>query len=119
MPFGRQLSALVLGLTTDPGSKVRQHVDLPQHDAYPDVAVESLDLAVSHVEEIGRRDVDFRARWLDHTGGRLHRAAKGTLNRQLNGDDVAHDIDPEKFAVNVGKLLGHVENDVPWMLASI
>ena len=36
----------------------------------------------------------------DHASGRFHRAAKGSLNGQLNGDDIAHDIDPVKFAVS-------------------
>ena len=83
-----------------------------EHDADPDVAVESLDLAVPHIEEISGRNVDSRSRWLDHAGRRFHRAAKSSPNRKLNGDDVAIDIDSVKLAMNVGKLLCHAEYDV-------
>ena len=51
-----------------------------QHDVERGVAVESLDLAAPHVEEIRARNVDLCSRWLDHAGGRFHRAAKGSLN---------------------------------------
>ncbi len=81
-----------LGRTLDRGSKVRRHAHLLEHDVERGVAVESLDLAVPHVEEVRARDVDLCSCWLDHAGGRFHRAAKGSLNGQLNGDDVAHDI---------------------------
>ena len=92
-----------LGRTLDRGRKVTRHAHLLEHDVERGVAVESLDLAVPHVEP----------------GGRFHRAAKGSLNGQLNGDDVAHDIDPVKFAVNVGKHLSKGDYDVFQMLASI
>jgi hypothetical protein len=45
-------------------------------------------------------------------GWRFHGAAKGSLNGQLNRDDVAHDIDPVKLAVNVGKHLCKGNHDV-------
>src|SRR5580704_14322909 len=93
-PFGR---------TLDRGSEIRRHAHLPEHDVERGVAVESLDLAVPHVEEVRARDVDLCSGWLDHTGRRFHRAAKGSLNGQFNRHDVAHDIDPVKFAVNVGE----------------
>jgi hypothetical protein len=43
------------------------------------VAVESLNLAVPHVEEIRARNVDLCSCWLDHAGGRFHRAAKRSM----------------------------------------
>src|SRR6266850_4386767 len=108
-----------LGRTLDRGSEVRRHAHLLEHYVERGVAVESLDLAVPHVEEVRARNVDLCSCWLDHAGGRFHRAAKGSLNGQLNGDDVAHDIDPVKFAVNVGKHLCKGDYDVFQMLASI
>jgi len=33
---------------------------------------------------------------------------KVPLNRQFNGDDVTHDIDPNKFAVNAGNIFAKV-----------
>jgi len=83
-----------LGRTLDRGSEVRRHAHLLEHDVKRGVAVESLDLAIPHVEEVRARDVDLCSRWLDYAGGRFHRAAKGSLNGHLNRDDVAHDIDP-------------------------
>src|SRR5580704_19416732 len=93
-----------LGRTLHRGSEVRRHAHLLEHDVERGVAVESLDLAIPQVEEVRARNVDLCSCWLDHAGGRFHRAAKGSLNGQLNGDDVAHDIDPVKFAVNVGNI---------------
>src|ERR1700756_6016504 len=108
-PWGRAL---------DRGSEVRRHAHLLEHDVDRGVAVESLDLAVPHIEEVGAWNVDLCSCWLDHAGGGFHRAAKGSLNRQLNGDDVAHDVDSVKFAVNIGKHLCKVDYDVFQMLAS-
>ena len=51
------------------------------------LAIESLDLAVPHLEEGRTRNVDLCFCWLDHAGRRFHRDAKGPLNGQLNGDD--------------------------------
>src|SRR6266576_2664870 len=82
------------------------------------IAVESLDLAILHVEEVRARNVDLCSCWLDHAGGRFQQAEKGSLNGQLNGDDVAHDIDSVKFAVNVGKHLCKGDYDIFQMLAS-
>src|SRR5882672_10349396 len=101
-----------LGRTLDRGSEVRRHAHLLQHDVERGVAVESLDLAVPHVEEVGAWTVNFYSCWVDHAGGRFHRAAKGSLNGQFNSDDVAHNIDPMKFAVNVGKHLSKGDDDV-------
>src|SRR5438477_3532275 len=115
----KRSSALRQLVSLDRGGEVRRHAHLLQHDVERGVAVESLDLAVPHVEEIRARNVDLRSRWLDHAGGRFHRAAKGSLNGQFNGDDVAHDIYPVKFSVNVGKHLSKGDYDVFQMLASI
>ena len=82
-----------LGRTLDGRCEVRRHAHLLEHNVERGVAVESLDLAVPHVEEVRAGNVDLFSCWLDHAGGRFHRAAKGSLNGQLNGDDVAHDID--------------------------
>jgi len=101
-----------LGRTLDRGSEVRRRAHLLEHDVERGVAVESLDLAVPHVEEVRARNVDLCSCWLDHASGRFHRAAKGSSNGQLNGDDIAHDIDPAKFAVNVGKHLSQGDYDV-------
>ena len=98
--------------TLDRGSEVGRHAHLLEHDVERGVTVESLDLAAPHVEEVRARNVDLFSCWLDHAGGRFHRAAKGSLNRQLNGDDIAHDIDPVKFAANVGKHLSKGDYDV-------
>jgi len=38
-------------------------------------------------------------------------AAEGSLNSQFNGDNVAHDIDPVKFAANIGKHLCEGDHD--------
>src|SRR5258706_4430099 len=108
-----------LGRTLYGGSEVRRHAHLLQHDVEGGVAVEPLDLAIPQVEEIRARNVDLCSCWLDHAGGRFHRAAEGSLNGQFNGDDVAHDIDPVKFAVNVGKHLCEGDHDIFYMLASI
>src|SRR2546421_11477382 len=108
-----------LGRTLDRGSEVRRHAHLLEHDVERGVAVESLDLSVPHVEEVRARDVGLCFCWLDHACGRFHRAAKGSLNGQLNGDYIAHDIEPVKFAVNVGKHLCKGNYDVFQMLASI
>src|SRR6516162_2450763 len=105
--------------TLDRGSEVRRHAHLLEHDVERGVAVESLDLAVLHVEEVRARNVNLCSCRLDHAGRRFHRAAKGSLNGQLNSDDVTHDIDPVKFAVNVRKQLRKGDYDVFQMLASI
>ena len=63
-----------------------------EHDVERGVGVESLDRAVPHVEEVRARDVDLCSCWLDQASGHFHRAAKGSSNGQLNGDDIAHDI---------------------------
>src|ERR1700756_78717 len=86
------LNAVSVRRALDGGSEVRRHAHLLEHDVERRVAVESLDLAVPHVEEVRARNVDLCFCWLDHAGGRFHRAAKGSLNRQLYGYDVAHDI---------------------------
>src|SRR5258706_478714 len=108
-----------LCLTLYGGSEVRRHAHLLQHDVERRVAVEPLDLAIPHVEEIRARNVDLGACGLDHAGGRFHRATKGSLNGQFNGEGVAHDIDPVKFAGNVGKHLGEGDHDLFEVLASI
>src|SRR5438552_4634411 len=69
-------------LTLYGGREVRWHTHLVQHDIERGVAVESLDLAVPHIEEIRARNVDLCSCWLDHAGGRFHGAAKGPLNGQ-------------------------------------
>src|SRR5712664_1390845 len=99
-------------VSLDGGGEVGRHAHLVQHDVERGVAVEALDLAVPHVEKIRARNVDLCSCWLDHAGGRLHRAAKGSLNGQFNGDDVAHNIHLVKFAVNVGKHLCKGNYDV-------
>ena len=48
-----------LGRTLDRGSEVRRRAHLLEHDVERGVAVESLDLAVPHVEEVRARDVDL------------------------------------------------------------
>ena len=100
-------------------SEIWLHAHLLQHDVERGVAVESLDLTVPHVEEVRARNIDLCSRWLNHAGGRFHRTAKGSLNGQFNGDDVPHDINPAKFAVNVGEHLCKGDYDVFQMLASI
>jgi hypothetical protein len=111
-PDTSEQTVSALGRTLYGGSEVRRHAHLLQHDVERRVTVKSLDLAIAHVEEIRARDVDLRSCWLDHAGGRFHRPAKGSLNGQFNGEDVAHDIDPVKFAVNVGKHRCEGDHDI-------
>ena len=101
-----------LGRTLYGGSEIGRHAHLLQHDVERRVAVEPLDLTIPHVEEIRAGNVDLCSCWLDHAGRRFHRTAKGSLNGQFNGDDVAHDIDPVKFAVNVGKHIREGDHDI-------
>jgi hypothetical protein len=54
-----------LGRTFDRGREVRKHAHLLEHDVERGVAVESLDLAVPHVEEVRARDVDLCSLGLD------------------------------------------------------
>jgi hypothetical protein len=49
-PGQHRVSAL--GRTLDGGSEVRQHAHLLEHDVERGVAIESLDLAVPHLEEV-------------------------------------------------------------------
>src|SRR6266542_2251095 len=93
LPAPWTLNGFSVSRTLD-GSEVRRHAHLLEHDVERGIAVESLDLAILHVEEVRARNVDLCSCWLDHAGGRFHRAAKCSLNGQLNGEDVA---------VNVGK----------------
>jgi len=79
------VSALVERLTAE--AKSGGTPILREHDVERGIAVESLDHAILHVEEVRARNVDLCSCWLDHAGGRFHRAAKGSLNGQLNGDD--------------------------------
>ena len=58
-----------LGRALDCRSDVRRHAHLLEHDVEGGVAVESLDLAVSHVEEVRARNIDLFSCWLDDAGG--------------------------------------------------
>jgi hypothetical protein len=66
----------VLGRTLDGGCEVRRHAHLLEHDVERGLAVESLDLAVPHMEEVRARNVDLFSCWLDHVGGRFHRSVR-------------------------------------------
>jgi hypothetical protein len=68
-----------------------------EHDADADVAVELLDLAVFHVSKVGACDVKLGSGRPDDACGRLERPGEGAPDRQLDRDDVPHDVNPTEF----------------------
>ena len=46
----------------DGGGEVRRHAHLLEHDVERGIAVESLDLAILHIEEVRARNVDLCSR---------------------------------------------------------
>ena len=63
------LNGVSVSRTLDGGSEVRRHAHLLEHDVERGIAVESLDLAILHIEEVRARNVDLCSCWLDHAGG--------------------------------------------------
>jgi hypothetical protein len=83
--------------------QVAQHTELGEHDGSGVVAVERAHLPILNMEDIDARDVEF----LTGSGKRSKAHGKvtsmGSVQRQLNDDDVTVEVQVGEFAVHVRK----------------
>src|SRR6202040_1951393 len=83
--------------------QIAQHTELGEHDGSGVVAVERAHLPILNMEDIDARDVEF----FTGSGKRSQAHGKvtfvGSVQRQLNDDDVTVEVQMGEFAVNVRK----------------
>src|SRR5262245_58711974 len=82
------------------------------------MTVELLDLAVTHIPEVGGREVELAPGRLDHAYGRLERPEEGAPDRQLDRYDIPEDVDPVQLTMNVGKHRAQPDDHFAQLLTS-
>jgi hypothetical protein len=90
-----------------------------KHDADVDVAVELPDLAVFHVPKSAPGTSSLALVGWMTLAGDSNGTGEGAPDRQLDRDDVPHDVNPMEFPVNVGSQLAHEHHHVAQLLTAV
>src|SRR6185295_1720438 len=97
------LQSMEAPLLLERGLQVAQHTELGEHDGSGVVAVERAHLPVLKMEDINARDVELLTGCREVSQTHRKVTPVGSVQRQLNDDDVTVKVEVVEFAVHIRK----------------